>query len=93
MKMSNFPTNDLRRRKLQTSLTVATLTLSVASTLFLLLFSSRIGFNATSAASTLTMGISGIYSTFTLFVGVLIFVIGAVLTSFYSFLDDGTENP
>ncbi len=84
--MSNFPTNDLLRRKLQTSLTIITLTLSVAATLFLLLFTSRLGVNATSAAGTLTMGISGIFSMFTLFVGVLIFVIGAVLTSFIAFL-------
>jgi ABC-type antimicrobial peptide transport system permease subunit len=84
--MSNFPINDLRRRRLQTSLTVITLTLSVASTLFLLLFTTRLGFNATSNTSTLTMGISGIFSMFSLFVGVLIFVIGAVLTSFIAFL-------
>ena len=84
--MSNFSSNDLRRRKLQTGLTVTTLTLSVASTLFLLLFASRIGFNATSTAGTLTMGITSVFSIFTIFIGVLVFAIGAVLTSFISFL-------
>jgi len=84
--MSNFPTNDLLRRKLQTSLTIATLTLSVSSTLFLLLFSSRLGINTTSTAVTLTMGITGALSTFTFFVGVLVFAVGAVLSSFIAFL-------
>ena len=59
--MSNFPTNDLLRRKLQTSLTIATLTLSVSSTIFLLLFTSRLGFNTTSGAGTLTIGIKGCF--------------------------------
>ncbi len=86
MKMSNFPTNDLLRRKLQTILTIATLTLSVASTLFFLLFSSRLGLNTTSAEGTLTLGINSILSTFSFFIGVLVFAVGAVLTSFIAFL-------
>ena len=81
-----FPVNDLLRRKLQTSLTIATLTLSVASTLFLLLFSSRIGVGISSVAGTLTLGLSALISQFILFIGVLIFIIGAVLTSFIVFL-------
>jgi hypothetical protein len=84
--MSNFPTNDLVRRKLQTSLTIATLTLSVASTLFLLLFSSRLGLNTTSDAGTLTLGINGILSMFSFFIAVLVFAVGVVLTSFIAFL-------
>jgi len=86
--MSNaaFPVNDLLRRKLQTSLTVATLTLSVASTLFLLLFSRRIGFGITSVGDTLTHGLSAVFSQFVLFVGILIFAVGAVITSFIVFL-------
>ncbi|MGZ4850586.1 MAG: ABC transporter permease, partial [Candidatus Bathyarchaeia archaeon] len=86
MSKAGFPVNDLLRRKLQTSLTITTLTLSVASTLFLLLFSSRLGFNATSAVGTLTQGLTNILSQFILFIGVLIFAIGAVLTSFIAFL-------
>lgn len=88
MSKAGFPINDLVRRRLQTSLTLVTLTLSVASTLFLLLFSTRLGLGigATSNAGTLTLGLTSIFSQFTLFVGILIFVIGAVLTSFISFL-------
>ena len=86
MSKAAFPINDLLRRKLQTSLTIITLTLSVASTLFLLLFSSRLGFNAASAVGTLTQGLTTIFSQFILFIGVLIFAVGAVLTSFIAFL-------
>ncbi len=88
VKMSNagFPINDLLRRKLQTSLTIATLTLSVASTLFLLLFSNRLGLGFASSTGTLTLGLTAIFSQFILFIGILIFAIGAVLTSFIVFL-------
>jgi ABC-type antimicrobial peptide transport system permease subunit len=83
---AGFPVNDLLRRKLQTSLTVATLTLSVASTLFLLLFSGRVGVGIASAKGVLTFGLSAVFGQFLLFVGVLIFVVGAILTSFIVFL-------
>lgn len=86
MSSAGFPINDLLRRKLQTSLTVATLTLSVASTLFLLLFSNRLGLGISSATGTLTQGLTAIFSQFILFIGILIFVVGAVLTSFIVFL-------
>jgi ABC-type antimicrobial peptide transport system permease subunit len=89
VKMSEtfFPVNDLLRRKLQTSLTIITLTLSIASTLFLLLFSERIGFGIVSVAEqTLTYGLSVIFSQFLLFVGILIFAVGAIITSFIVFL-------
>ena len=82
-----FPVNDLLRRKTQTSLIVTCLTLSVASTLFLLLFSSRIGVGITSASEgVLTVGLSNLLSQFIRFVGVLTFVVGAVLVSFTVFL-------
>ena len=82
-----FPVNDLFRRKLQTSLTIISLTCSVASTLFLLLFSTRIGVGAISTAGDiLTRGLSIVLSQFLWFVGILIFVVGAVLTSFIVFL-------
>ena len=86
MSKAGFPVNDLLRRRLQTSLTIATLTLSVASTLFLLLFSNRLGFGIASATGTLTQGLSAIFSQFILFIGILIFAVGAVLTSFIIFL-------
>ncbi len=86
MSKAAFPINDLLRRKLQTSLTIAILTLSVASTLFLLLFSGRLGVNITSATGTLTVGLTAIFSQFLLFIGILIFAVGGVLTSFIAFL-------
>ncbi len=86
MSKAAFPVNDLLRRKLQTSLTIITLTLSVASTLFLLLFSRRIGFGIPSVGDTLTHGLSAVFSQFVLFVGLLIFAVGAVITSFIVFL-------
>jgi ABC-type antimicrobial peptide transport system permease subunit len=86
MSSAGFPINDLLRRKLQTSLTVTTLTLSVASTLFLLLFSNRLGLGIASATGTLTQGLTAIFSQFILFIVVLIFIVGAVLTSFIVFL-------
>lgn len=86
MSSAGFPINDLLRRKLQTSLTITTLTLSIASTLFLLLFSSRLGLGVASAMGTLTLGLTAIFNQFILFIGILIFVVGAVLTSFIVFL-------
>jgi ABC-type antimicrobial peptide transport system permease subunit len=86
MNNAGFPINDLLRRKLQTSLTIATLTLSVASTLFLLQFSNRLGLGFVSSTGTLTLGLAAIFSQFILFIGILIFAIGAVLTSFIVFL-------
>ena len=84
--MSNaaFPINDLLRRKLQTALIIATLALSVASTTFLLLFSSRLG-GLTSNTSIFTMGINSLFSQFISFIGILIFAVGAVLTSFIAY--------
>jgi ABC-type antimicrobial peptide transport system permease subunit len=86
MSKAAFPANDLLRRKLQTALTVITLTLSVASTLFLLLFSSRLGVGISAAKSTLTLGLTAVFSQFIFFIGILIFAVGAILTSFIVFL-------
>jgi ABC-type antimicrobial peptide transport system permease subunit len=82
----SFPVKDLLRRPLQTGLTITTLTLSVASTLFLLLFSSRIGIGISAQTSTLTTGLSAVFSQFLTFIEPLVFVIGAILTSFIIFL-------
>ncbi len=86
MSSHGFPINDLLRRRLQTALTVTTITLSVAATLFLLLYSARLGVGIAAAKGTLTLGLSAIFGQFLLFVGVLIFLVGAVLTSFIVFL-------
>ena len=80
-----FPVNDLLRRRLQTGLSIATLTLSVASTLFLLFFSSHLGFGLGSATGLFTEGINALFSQFILFIGILVFAIGAVLSSFIAF--------
>jgi ABC-type antimicrobial peptide transport system permease subunit len=79
---AGFPLNDLMRRRLQTVLVVTTLTLSVASTLFLLLFSSRLGVGLSASTSSFTVGLSAVFSQFITFIGALVFVVGAVLTSF-----------
>ena len=92
MSSAGFPINDLLQKETSNKPNHHNFNLSVASTLFLLLFSSRLGFNATSGSGILTLGISGIFVNFTVFIGILIFVIGAVLTSLYRFLDDGSEN-
>jgi ABC-type antimicrobial peptide transport system permease subunit len=79
---AGFPINDLMRRRLQTSLVIVTLTLSVASTLFLLLFSSRLGVGLTTSSGTFTVGLTSVFSQFILFIGFLVFLVGAILTSF-----------
>lgn len=86
MPETSFSVNDLFRRRRQTSLVVLCLTLSVASTLFLLLFSSRLGVGLASVSeNVLTGGLSNIFAQFIWFVGALIFLVGAVLTSFIVF--------
>ena len=82
----SFPVKDLLRRPLQTGLTIATLTLSVASTLFLLLFSSRVGIGISAQTSTLTSGLSLVFSQILSFIEPLVFIVGAILTSFIVFL-------
>ena len=86
MSSTYFPVNDLLRRKLQTGLIVATLTLNVASTLFLLLFSERIGFGVSVTVDTMTAGLSAVFMQYVLFVAVLLFVVGAFIASFITFL-------
>ena len=87
MSETAFPVNDLLRRRLQTSLTLISLIVCVASTLFLLLFSDQIGFGITSVAeNTLTIGYWAIFSNFLLFVGILVFAVGAVIVSFITYL-------
>ncbi len=78
-----FPVNDLLRRKVQTTLVIAGLTLSVASTLFLLLAADRIGLGLLpTSGNTLTSGLSMIVWQFIVFISILIFTIGALIVSF-----------
>ena len=87
MSETNFPITDLLRRKLQTSFVVTSITLCVASTLFLLLFGDRLGFGISSMAEgRMTAGFSQVFSRFVLFIAVLIFVVGAVIISFMVFV-------
>ncbi|XHH09643.1 MAG: ABC transporter permease [Candidatus Bathyarchaeia archaeon] len=82
----SFPVKDLLRRPLQTSLTITTLTLSVASTLFLMLFSVRVGIGIFAQTSTLTTGLSVVFSQILAFIEPLVFIVGGILTSFIVFL-------
>ncbi|MDX1814196.1 MAG: ABC transporter permease, partial [Candidatus Bathyarchaeia archaeon] len=87
MSETPFPVKDLLRRKMQTSLVLIGLITCVASTVFLLLFAEQLGFGIASTAETaLTVGYSAIFSSFLLFVGVLVFAVGAVMVSFIAFL-------
>jgi putative ABC transport system permease protein len=87
MSETSFSMNDLLRRKMQTGLVIISLTLSVASTLFLLLFAQRIGFGVSSMVEgKLTAGFSEIFSPFMILLTILIFAAGIVMISFTAFL-------
>jgi putative ABC transport system permease protein len=87
MSETSFPINDLLRRKLQTSLIVISLTLCVASTVFLLLFCENIGLSISlTVQNKLTAGFSIVFSQFILFIAILIFIVGAVIISFMVFI-------
>jgi ABC-type antimicrobial peptide transport system permease subunit len=87
MSETSFSMNDLLRRKMQTSLVIISLTLSVASTLFLLLFAQRTGFGISSMVEgKLTAGFSEIFSPFMILLTILISAAGIVMISFTAFL-------
>jgi len=82
-----FPVNDLLRRRLQTGLVVISLTLCVASTLFLLLFSERIGVGIfVRSEDRLSAGFSAVFRQFQMLAVLLILVIGAGAVSFLTFM-------
>lgn len=82
-----FSVNDLLRRKFQTSLVIVSLTLSVASTLFLLTFADKLGFGVLAIAEgKLTASFSIIFSHFISFLSFLVFLVGAIIISFLVFL-------
>jgi ABC-type antimicrobial peptide transport system permease subunit len=79
--------NDLLRRKFQTGLAILGLSLCAGSTVFLLLFADRLGFGTSlRIEDSLTLGLSSIFSNFFVFTAVLVFMVGAVVTSFISFV-------
>jgi len=87
MSETSFPINDLLRRKFQTGLTIGSLTLCVALTVYLLLFGENIGFEISQVAEgKLTAGFSMVFSQFIFFIGLLIVVTGAVIASFMVFV-------
>jgi ABC-type antimicrobial peptide transport system permease subunit len=87
MSETAFPVNDLLRRKLQTGIVIISLILCVASTLFLLLFSEKIGLGISLIVEgRLTAGFSLVFSRFIIFIGCLIFIIEAAMISFIVFV-------
>jgi len=87
MSDTSFPINDLLRRKLQTGLTIGSLTLCVALTVYLLLFGENIGFEISQATEgKLTAGLSMVFSQFIFFIALLIAITGAVIASFMIFV-------
>ncbi len=84
---TGFSLHDLFRRKAQTGLIVACLTLIVASTLFLLLYGSRMGIGFTTVnENLLTIGLSLVFAQFVRFLTILILLVGAILVSFTTLL-------
>jgi ABC-type antimicrobial peptide transport system permease subunit len=87
MSETSFSVNDLLRRKFQTAIVVVSLALSVASTLFLLLFAEKIGLSVSlMVESKLTASFSAVFSPFILLLIVLILIAGAVMVSFMTSL-------
>ncbi len=78
-----FPIKDLARRKFQTILTVIGLTLSTATTVFLVTFGGSLGFSVSLVTGgKLTTGFSYVFSLFIVIVGILNFLAGVLVTSF-----------
>lgn len=82
-----FPVNDLVRRKFETSITIISLTSCVASTLFLILFSDKVGFGISlMIKEKFTSGFSVAFSRFLLFISFLFFASGVIFASFMAFI-------
>jgi ABC-type antimicrobial peptide transport system permease subunit len=87
MSETSFPVNDLLRRRLQTGLVIVSLTLSVASTMFLFLLGDKLGVGILSSTQNkLTFGFWTTFWRFILFSELLIFIIGIVIVSFMAFI-------
>jgi predicted lysophospholipase L1 biosynthesis ABC-type transport system permease subunit len=82
-----FPINDLFRRKLQTLLVITGLALCTASTIFLLGFSSKMGFGIQAAAGVrLTAGLSRVLLNILIFMGMLVLVAAAIIIAFFVYV-------
>ena len=84
MSSISFPIKDLTRRRKQTLLTIFGLTIATASTLFLIIFGSNLGFEVSflSRDGRLTSGFFIIFSQFILIVSILNIITGPIITSF-----------
>jgi ABC-type antimicrobial peptide transport system permease subunit len=79
----SFPVKDLTRRKGQTALTILGLTISIAATIFLVIFGSNLGFQITFLSrGGLTSGFYNIFSQFIIIVSILNLLTGPIITSF-----------
>jgi ABC-type antimicrobial peptide transport system permease subunit len=80
----SFPIKDLARRRIQTALTILGLTISIAATLFLVIFGSSLGFEITYLirGGQLTSGFYNIFFQFILIVSILNLLTGPIITSF-----------
>jgi len=87
MNETSFPINDLLRRKFQTSSIIISLALCTASTLFLLLFSEKLGFEISFIVEgKLTIGFSRVFPPFLMLISLLVLVTGVVIVSFLVFV-------
>lgn len=78
-----FPVKDLARRKFQTILTIIGLTLSTATTVFLVTFGESLGFHVSLiTGGKLTTGLSYVFSLFIVIIGILNFLAGVLVTPF-----------
>lgn len=87
MPEANFPVRDLFRRRPQGILILASMTLCVASTLFLLLYAQNLGYDFFSQTQmTLTVSFGIVFSRYIWFLDLLVLATGAVITSFLASL-------
>ncbi len=80
----SFPIKDLARRKTQTALTILGLTISIAATLFLVIFGGSLGFEIAYLimGGKLTCGFYNIFFQFIIIVSLLNLITGPIITSF-----------
>ncbi|MFQ6064756.1 MAG: FtsX-like permease family protein [Candidatus Bathyarchaeia archaeon] len=82
-----FPLKDLARRRFQTRLTITSLTICTAATVFLTIFGENLGFEvAFITGGKLSIGFSNIFSRFVGVGGFLNLLAGALITSFLVFI-------
>jgi len=84
MSKRSFPLKDLFRRRFQTTVTVASLTISSATAFFLLFFGENIGFTVTLlTGGKVTIGFSYMFSVILLIITLLTFLTGVLMISFF----------